>query len=84
MPSIADAAAAGAAEARGAALQQPQRLQGRNLDGFASRCGALAHPGAMRVQIGCGTGLADVHYHCHHCYADPGSDPGDLDLDSDQ
>ena len=59
-------------------------LQGRNLDGFASRCGALAHPGAMRVQIGCGTGLADVHYHCHHCYADPGSDPGDLDPDSDQ
>ena len=41
-------------------------LSGRDLSGYASRCGALPDSDSV-IPYGCGTALADVHYHCAFC-----------------
>ena len=44
--------------------------QGRDLAGYAARCGDIAD-GDSVIRFGCGTSLADVHYHCAHCVEAP-------------
>ena len=39
---------------------------GRDLAGYAARCGDIADSDSV-IRFGCGTSLADVHYHCAHC-----------------
>ena len=39
---------------------------GRDLAGYAARCGDIADSDS-KIGFGCGTSLADVHYHCAHC-----------------
>ena len=39
---------------------------GRDLAGYAARCGDIADNNSV-ISFGCGTSLADVHYHCAHC-----------------
>ncbi len=44
---------------------------GRDLAGYAARCGDIADSDSV-IRFGCGTSLADVHYHCAHCVENPG------------
>ena len=53
-----------------------QKIAGRSLHGYTSRCGALIDETTNEVIVGCGTALADIHYHCQHC-----TEPEDVDMD---
>lgn len=41
-------------------------MKGRDLSGYSSRCGPIPDSNNA-IAFGCGTALADVHYHCPHC-----------------